>query len=186
MESPRRVRRGSGACPNGSCRGAARRQVRAAGTLTGGTPHPILHLTTTLRLCIYRRILATALRVGCSEERRQPARARVRCRVRHAGVRRTDLCSARTRVAIMASVGSSRSVWPWHHPTLVYTDRAEAGVRVRRIISARVSSRSERQACTSKQSSAAPGRGRASLGRLRRVSEATMTHIASRPASASR
>jgi uncharacterized protein len=30
--------------------------------------------------------------------------------------------------------------------TLVYTDRAEAGERVRRIISARVSSRSERQA----------------------------------------
>lgn len=30
--------------------------------------------------------------------------------------------------------------------TLVYTDRAEAGAQVRRIISARVSSRSERQA----------------------------------------
>ena len=30
--------------------------------------------------------------------------------------------------------------------TLVYTDRAEAGAQVRRIISARVSSRGERQA----------------------------------------
>ena len=30
--------------------------------------------------------------------------------------------------------------------TLVYTDRVEAGVRIRRIVSARVSSRSERQA----------------------------------------
>ena len=61
--------------------------------------------------------------------------------------------------------------------TVVFTDRAEAGEVVRRIISAQVSNRRERQAYR-KGFPQPPSQGRANLAKLRRVTEADIVRSA--------